>query len=357
MGSKIKFYKANKQVTGVNPLTDETEAFTELTAGSVDEGGTMKQLVIDLDLSLESNKKQTINLLEKVKEINPKATKVNFYELIYWQSARQKRLNELGWESKYLLSDKVSFKLATQENEIGVDNYYYKTIGKLEGSINSKYECTGSRTELEYEVETVAKSHIHSNCIANGRNEGYVNVYVKAIANAYATAEAIISCQGVRHGKFGAIKCKAIAIASSMSQAKVNGAMGVYDIQAIASAYAYAACSLESVGTGYAYADEYGRCINFSSNEVTLLATKNGFCEAQTASVNPGSYIDNNRVTVIPDFISKDIDVPIIIYDDKFELTYTHQTIDKAKIDWTMDTNLDNGDILLFKPKLLVSYQ
>ena len=55
--------------------------------------------------------------------------------------------------------------------------------------------------------------------------------------------------------------------------------------------------------------------------------------------------------------MQEDIDVPIIIYDDKFELTYTRQTIDKTKSDWTMDTNLDNGDILLLQPKLLVSYQ
>lgn len=319
------------------------------------EGSSMKQLIIDLDLSLESNKKQTINLLEKVKEINPKATKINFYELVYWQSARRKRLDLLGWESEYLLSDKMTFELATTDNEIGLDNKYYKTIGKLEGSINSKYECKGSRTN-EHEVVIVVKSHIHSNCIANGRNESEYITNVTAKAKAYATADVYIAFQMVNLQAEGD-KCEAIAIANSMAQAKVEASMGAYNVRAIASAYAYAKCSTESVGKGSAYADEHGRCINSSANEVCLLATRYNFCEAYNTVLETGSYINNNKVTTIPDFIPKDIDVPIIVYDDKFELTYTHQTIDKTKTDWTMDENLDNGDILLFKPKLLVSYQ
>lgn len=336
------------------------------------EESSMKQLVIDLNLSLESNKKQTINLLEKVKEINPKATKVNFYELIYWQSARQKRLNSLGWESKYLLSDKMTFELAIQENEIGVDSKYYKTIGKLEGSINSKYECASSRTKVLEAIEgtTTVKSHINATANAHTIFEDTgtpatassmnATAYASANATAYAKSSNIILIYYLTHVGFANAYASSNAYAKAECIIETNSST-MPDTTQRATAYAssnassYARVSSSMDSNINTYADKNSQCYGETEGveNCNLLSTSNNFCE----KAEEGNWINNQKITGSFNYIQEDIDVPIIIYDDKFELTYTHQTIDKTVTDWTMDANLDNGDILLFKPKLLVSYQ
>ena len=334
------------------------------------EESSMKQLVIDLDLSLESNKKQTINLLERVKEINPKATKVNFYELVYWQSARQKRLELLGWESKYLLSDKMTFELATTDNEIGAENRFYKTIGKLKGSINSSYEYGGERpVSSNVEVTVTIKSHIEAIASASAFVPASTNANATASASAYASASASANATASATASASAnATASASAYATAYASSTVSSTNVNASTTASATASAYASSNAEIDLTGSseasiltAYADKYSQCYNKAmglTNKLlrNTLATSYHNCNRSNTN-DTGNWINNNKIEGAFNYIQEDIDVPIIIYDDKFELTYTHQTIDKTKTDWTMDENLDNGDILLFKPKLLVSYQ
>lgn len=273
---------------------------------------TARELYVDLDLSLESNVKQEINLLHKVQELVPSAKKVNFWELVKWQSARKLRLEKDGWEDEYLLANTGSHDLANTDGELTNDKRYYASGLFLEGSfysfaVNIGYRPSGSTKNGFTTIKSLQKDK---------------STYATATATAYANATAY------------------------------------------ASAYAYASANAYANTSAYAYAQKRGICYNSLSNTGssgitrTLLATEGKSCQRDTANES-AIYIDNvftkNENTI---YFKQEFDkVPIIVYNELFELKYTYKKLDKTKTNWSWETDFNNGDILYFKPKILVNYQ
>ena len=272
----------------------------------------MKELIIDLDLQLESNVKQTINLLDKIQAINPHATKVTGWEMIYWQSAREKKLEELGWEDEYLLSNSGTH---ANNDELTSDGLQYASGLFLEGSfysfcVNRGVRPTGSTKNGITKIKALQKDA-----------DAYADAYTSANADADAYASA----------------------------------------SAYASAYANAVAFADHAAYAYAYAKRNGIAYNYIHKPTSLLsrkvlASENNTCQWGN-NTTKGNFIDRDKTAVGEIYYKQTkTKVPIIVYSDTFELKYTYKRLDKAKTDSSWATDFNNGDKLLFKPKLKVSY-
>ena len=300
------------------------------------EESSMKELYIDLDLSLESNVEQTINLLDKVQETNPNAKKVNFWELKSWKSARQKRLEKDGWEEEYLLANSGNPALAQKEGELTYSNQRWCSAMFLEGSFYAFAHLLFDRTSA----------------LTNN-----INVSVKALQKTKEVYEGAFANKSAYHlGEY------LIQATASATLATANAYAYAY-AYADANAYAYAGANAAAAyanAEAYAYAKKNGICYNYingvKSNTIRKqLANENQIC--RMTGNKAGNYIDQDYTTNQSQiyYSQTKTKVPIVVYSDELKLKYIYKNKTDNSWDWIKE--YDNRDIWLFKPVLLVNYQ
>lgn len=87
-----------------------------------------------------------------------------------------------------------------------------------------------------------------------------------------------------------------------------------------------------------------------------VLANENNTCQWND-NTTKGNFIDRDKTAVDTIYYNQEkTKVPIIVYSDKFELKYTYKKLKSDTTRWEWETDFNNGDKLLFKPKLKVSY-
>ena len=346
------------------------------------EESSMKELYIDLDLSLESNVEQTINLLDKVQEINPNAKKVNFWELKSWKSARQKRLEKDGWEEEYLLANSGNPALAQEEGELTYSNQRWCSAMFLEGSFYAFAHLLFDRTsalsnninvlvkalqktkevyegafanESAYHLgEYLIQAYASATASATASANAYANANASASANAYANAKAYAYASATAYANANA---SASANATASANANANASASA-NANANANAYAYASATASA--NAYAYAKKNGICYNYLNNITSnttrkQLANENQIC--QMIGNKGGNYIDKDYTTNQTQiyYSQTKTKVPIVVYSDELKLKYIYKN--KTDDSWNWIEEYDNGDIWLFKPVLLVNYQ
>lgn len=322
-----------------------------------------RELVIDLDLQFESNIEQSINLLSKIQEKVPNASKVNFWELIYWQSAREKQLEANGWESGYLIKSYGSFDLARNQDGLNANALKYGQEIKLAGDINLTATAEGTTAVNGGEAYT----YLFALQNATATAMGYGSSSATAMAYAYARASATATGYGSSSGSATATAyayAYARASASATGYGSSNGKATATAVAASsASAVGWAVSSSKGKASAVAYAKKNAVCYNYidtpsSSILRVQLANENKYCQINN-NTKAGNYIDNDYNTSQMDIYynqdSEKVSVPIIVYKDTFTLKYTYKKYKADGSGW--DADLNTGDKLLFKPKLLINYQ